>query len=391
MAENKEKTYFWLKLSNRFFDDLGVKALRRSPGGDTYLVIFLKLALKALESGGRYDLQGIFENPVIEIALDLDEQEQAVGEALSMCRKYGLIDMSDTDILIPYVTGNIGKLTSAAVRQARSRENRKALPGGQSDDQGDSQDSSQDGSQDQTEAPASADEQNKANTRFVIKNDAPLHCHTDVTPMSHRVRDIYRDRVIYNNNTNPDGFDHSEEGQEVSGKGEGTSIREETSLTQEAVDKVLAAWNNLHDKRPEMIAKASRIQYMGGTWLDMEKLVKAYGMDTVCEMIAYIDQTRPYRNIDYYRQQGKSTNKLKIGWFISDATGKRQEIIDDYEDAKAQAEKVAEAAAKEAAAREAEKQRMGMTQPPKKPSAPAAVRPAAKPQPARGSLFDLFK
>jgi len=381
-----EKNYFWLKLHSQFFENLAVKALRRSPGGDTYLVIFFKLALKTLENGGKYELQGICENPVTEIAMDLDEDEQAVGEAMALLSKYKMVEVKDERILVPYVENNLGTLSSNAVRQARFRENRKApkLPGGEQDpDQG------------PKEAQVPAGEPNEANTDLPTKKDGALQNNARVTPMSQndnaRVRDIYRVKDIYNNTDSDESDPVKGDDMDMSEQGENSSSEEETTLTQEAVDKVLAAWNNLHDKHPEMIAKASRIQYMGGTWLDLEKLVQAYGVSTVCEMIAYIDQTRPYRNVAYYAGQGRDFNKLKIAWFVSDTTGKRQDVIDDYYDAQEQAAKAAEAAAKEAAAREAEKQRMGMTQTPKKPAAPAEVKPAAKTEPARGSLFDLFK
>lgn len=42
MADNKR--YYWLKLKNNWFNDKRIKKLRSVAGGDTYVIIYLKIA-----------------------------------------------------------------------------------------------------------------------------------------------------------------------------------------------------------------------------------------------------------------------------------------------------------------------------------------------------------
>ena len=48
MAEGKR--YYWLKLKDDLFTSIRIKKLRRMAGGDTYLIIYLKLQLKAIKN-----------------------------------------------------------------------------------------------------------------------------------------------------------------------------------------------------------------------------------------------------------------------------------------------------------------------------------------------------
>ena len=38
-----EKRYYWLKFREDFFESKRIKRLRRMAGGDTYLIIYLKM------------------------------------------------------------------------------------------------------------------------------------------------------------------------------------------------------------------------------------------------------------------------------------------------------------------------------------------------------------
>ena len=48
MAEAKR--YYWLKFRDDFFDSKRIKKLRKMAGGDTYVIIYLKMQLKAATS-----------------------------------------------------------------------------------------------------------------------------------------------------------------------------------------------------------------------------------------------------------------------------------------------------------------------------------------------------
>lgn len=349
------KEFFWIKIDEHFFDtdgtDQTIAFIRDQEGGSDYLLFYLILLAKAARTDGKlmrmageyvlpYDDKSLARLTGMDISI--------VRCAMELLMKLGLIKRMDGgELWLTQMEEMVGSETDAArrMRSVRARKN-GTLP----DAAGGNALALPEKTALPENAPADSDDE----------NDGSEHCYADgehCSKMLHREK--VRDKSNNNNNTDSDESDHhSGEGQEASGQGGAVSPKEETTLTQDAVDRILAAWNGLHDKHPEMIAKASRVRPMSNTWLGMEKLVTHLGTDTVCEMIACIDRTRPYRNIDYYRQQGQAVNKIKIDWFVSDKTDKQQEIIDDYYDAQEQAAKAAEAAAQEAAAREAEQRRM---------------------------------
>lgn len=46
-----EKKYYWLKMTDQFFEDKAIKKLRKIAGGDTYTIIYLKMLLTAIKQG----------------------------------------------------------------------------------------------------------------------------------------------------------------------------------------------------------------------------------------------------------------------------------------------------------------------------------------------------
>ena len=92
---NKTKIYFWLKLDNNFFKNLAVRALRKRAGGDTYLIIYQRLLLEALESNGTIEYQGLLEDLPSELAITLDEKEEDVRTTIEYFKQVGLIQIGD--------------------------------------------------------------------------------------------------------------------------------------------------------------------------------------------------------------------------------------------------------------------------------------------------------
>ena len=128
MAENR---YYWLKLQEDFFDSKRIKKLRRIAGGDTYTIIYLKMQLKALKTGGVLEYTGIENTFSEELALDLDEEPEDVGLCLNYLLSVGLIETSDNiDFFLPYVVENTGTEGSSAkrMREYRERQSQKKLP-----------------------------------------------------------------------------------------------------------------------------------------------------------------------------------------------------------------------------------------------------------------------
>ena len=123
-----EKRYYWLKFRDDFFDSKRIKKLRKMAGGDTYVVIYLKMQLKALKTDGVLKYTGIEPDFVDELALDLDESPDDVRLVLSYLLSYGLCECSDNiHYFLPYVVENTGSETANAQRVRDYRERRKAL------------------------------------------------------------------------------------------------------------------------------------------------------------------------------------------------------------------------------------------------------------------------
>ena len=124
MAEAKR--YYWLKFRDDFFDSKRIKKLRRMAGGDTYVIIYLKMQLKALRTGGVLEFTGIEKEFAEELALDIDESVDDVRVVLAFLLGYGLCECSDNvHYYLPYVTENTGSETAAAQRMRDHRDRLK--------------------------------------------------------------------------------------------------------------------------------------------------------------------------------------------------------------------------------------------------------------------------
>ena len=124
MAEAKR--YYWLKFRDDFFDSKRIKKLRKMAGGDTYVIIYLKMQLKALRTGGVLEFTGIEKEFAEELALDIDESADDVRVVLAFLLSYGLCECSDNvHYYLPYVTENTGSETAAAQRMRDHRDRLK--------------------------------------------------------------------------------------------------------------------------------------------------------------------------------------------------------------------------------------------------------------------------
>lgn len=122
-----EKRYYWLKFREDFFESKRIKRLRRMAGGDTYLIIYLKMQLKALKTGGILQYTGVEDCAADEIALDIDEEPDNVKIVLTYLLSNGLCECSDNiNYFLPYVSINTGSET-AGTQRWRDWKNRKML------------------------------------------------------------------------------------------------------------------------------------------------------------------------------------------------------------------------------------------------------------------------
>jgi len=125
MSENR---YYWLKLKDDFFTSKRIKKLRNLAGGDTLTIIYLKMQLKSIKTGGILSYTGLEKTFAEELALDLDESPDNVGLLLNYLLSVGLIETSDNiNFFLPYAVENTGSEGSSAKRMREFRE-REKLP-----------------------------------------------------------------------------------------------------------------------------------------------------------------------------------------------------------------------------------------------------------------------
>lgn len=121
------KRYYWLRLKDDFFTSKRIKKLRAMAGGDTYLIIYLKMQLLAMKSDGVLKWTGLEENFADELALDLDEKSDDVAMTMIYLLKTGLAETSDNiTFFFPYAVENTGS-EGASAQRWRDWKARQAL------------------------------------------------------------------------------------------------------------------------------------------------------------------------------------------------------------------------------------------------------------------------
>lgn len=120
------KKYHWLKLKNDFFSQKEIKKLRKIAGGDTFVIIYLKMQLKSIQSGGILQYEGVEDTFYEEIALDLDEDVENVKVTIAFLINNKLLEqISEEEYFLSKVPDLIGSETDSAERVRKHRENKK--------------------------------------------------------------------------------------------------------------------------------------------------------------------------------------------------------------------------------------------------------------------------
>ncbi len=121
-----EKRYYWMKLKEDFFTTPRIKKLRKVPGGDTFVMIYLKMAMLSLNSDAVLVFEHIENTFVEEIALKIDEDENSVFITVEFLEKTGLmVEIAKDRYKLVEIEDCIGSESSSALRQRKSRELRK--------------------------------------------------------------------------------------------------------------------------------------------------------------------------------------------------------------------------------------------------------------------------
>lgn len=120
------KKYYWLKLKNDFFNQKEIKKLRRIAGGDTFTIIYLKMQLLSIKTGGIITFESTEENLAEQLVLELDEDVDNIKLTLSFLSANNLLEqVSEEDFLLNKVIEVIGSETDSAERVRRFRDKKK--------------------------------------------------------------------------------------------------------------------------------------------------------------------------------------------------------------------------------------------------------------------------
>lgn len=120
MARNKR--FYWLKLKADFFDDKRIKKLRRLENGDLMTIIYMKMMLKSITTGGFIYFEGIEDSLEDEIALDINETEKSVKDTFIELNKLDLIELHEGhQVYLPIAEECTGSETESAERMRRLR------------------------------------------------------------------------------------------------------------------------------------------------------------------------------------------------------------------------------------------------------------------------------
>ena len=123
------KRYYWLRQRDDFFNTLRMKKLRRMENGDTLLIIYQKMLLKAMKSEGELTYSGVEPDLAGELAIEFDEDVENVRRTLEFLGSCGLAELTGGGCLLPEAVENTGCEGASAqrMRDKRARE-REAAP-----------------------------------------------------------------------------------------------------------------------------------------------------------------------------------------------------------------------------------------------------------------------
>lgn len=118
-----EKRYYWLKLYSDFFSSVRIKKLRKLAGGDTYLTIYLKMQLLAMQHDGILRWSGVEDDFAAELALELDEEVDNVKVTMAYLLSCGLAETDDNvNFFFPFAVSNVGSEGTSAQRMRDARK-----------------------------------------------------------------------------------------------------------------------------------------------------------------------------------------------------------------------------------------------------------------------------
>ena len=122
------KRYYWLKLQVGFFQELIIKQLRTLSEGDSIVLLYLKLLLKAINTEGIIYYQHILPTLDEKIALDTGEKSALVKLTISaLCQYHAAVFLDDQSLQLLYLEDMVGSESASASRVRNHRANQKLI------------------------------------------------------------------------------------------------------------------------------------------------------------------------------------------------------------------------------------------------------------------------
>lgn len=91
------ETQGYFELHENFLNELPIKVIRKFAGGDTYVIVYLQMLIKAQACKGYIRHQRILPTLSEEIALELGETRETVTATLSILENCHLIERQGTE------------------------------------------------------------------------------------------------------------------------------------------------------------------------------------------------------------------------------------------------------------------------------------------------------
>ena len=124
--------FYWIKIQESFFKQKELNKLRRMPKGDTYVIIYQKLLLRAILETDKLYYDGVEEDLATELAYEIDEDVDAVKVTVDFLTKNKLMfQTGDNEYILIAASELAGKESDSASRMRRHRQ--AALRAGESD------------------------------------------------------------------------------------------------------------------------------------------------------------------------------------------------------------------------------------------------------------------
>ena len=122
------KRYYWLKLKENFFNQKEIKRLRRLAGGDTFTIIYLKLLLLSLKAEGKIYFDGVGNDFIDELSLEIDEDAENIKLTLAYLQAKGLLEVvNESEYFMADIPSMIGSESASASRVRRHRQKKELL------------------------------------------------------------------------------------------------------------------------------------------------------------------------------------------------------------------------------------------------------------------------